>query len=170
LSAGRVSTATQMRYTLAFLRQGFQRRPLPDAMTSVGVNEDRPFAPCDCLVSIKADALPWRRCLDTRAVGTAGRRSRQATLTLAIPLAQGLHDASPDPLTPPTANSAINRVGIADIRGQHVSLAPSFVDVEDAIKDAAEVHGLAPRSVGAPCGLGSRGCRTSHWASLASVG
>jgi TfdA family taurine catabolism dioxygenase TauD len=31
-SAGRAGIATKIRYALGFLRQGFQRRPLPDAM------------------------------------------------------------------------------------------------------------------------------------------
>ena len=120
------------------------------------IHQDMPFAPFDFLVPIKADILPLRRRLNTLAVGTARGRFGQATLALAFPLPQGVHHTSPDTRLPPAAKVAINRVRIANIRGEHAPLAPRFVDVENAVDDAAEFQGLPPRSTGTPLVFGQQ--------------
>ena len=109
------------------------------------------------LGSIKANAFPLRRRLDTLAGGPAGRRFRQAALALPFPLAHGVHDV-PHTTTchhclPPVATIAIDRAGSAAMRGHHAPLAPDFVDVEHAIEDAVEVHGLLGRMGAGPAGV-----------------
>src|SRR5215217_8668921 len=75
-----------------------------------------------------------------------------SSLALPFPLAQRLHHTLPDPRQPPAAKVAIDRMSIADIRGHHAPLASRLVDIENAIDDTAEVHGLSPWSPRAPLG------------------
>src|SRR4030095_206665 len=104
-----------------------------------------PFVSFDFLVSVKADVRPLRRRLDALTIGTARGGFGETPLALAFPLAQRVHNALPYPRQPPAAKVAIDRVSIADIRGHPPPLAPSLVDVANAIEHAAEVQGFPPR-------------------------
>jgi len=65
-----------------------------------------------------------------------------------------LPNRCPDPLAPPAANIAIDRVGIADIRRDHVPLASRLIDIENPIHDEAEVHRLPAWSARGPFAFG----------------
>src|SRR5215471_4806912 len=119
-----------------------------------GIDQDMPFASFDFLVPIKADVLPLCRRLDALTISTARGGFGPPALALAFPLAQRVHHASPDTRLSPASEVAIDRVRIPDIRREHAPLAPRFVDVENAVDDAAEVHRLPPWATRAPLGWG----------------
>src|ERR671925_259632 len=102
------------------------------------------FSPLYFLVPVKANVLPLRRRLDALAIGAARRWFGQATLALAFPLAQRIHDPRPDPGTPPAAKVAVDRLPRSKLFGAHAPLTARLGDVKNAMDDAAAVHRLPP--------------------------
>src|SRR5215831_15596076 len=127
----------------AVLRAGrghYHRQQQPE-----GIDQQMSLASFDLLIAVEPHCRPLGGSLDALTIDTAGGGLGWAPLAPALLLAQLLQQVSPEACTPPRAEVAIDRIPVAKIYRQHAPLTAALRDVENAVKHAPQLIGLAAR-------------------------
>jgi hypothetical protein len=146
-------------------RSDYDRHKAPE-----GIDHKMPLTAFDVLGAVKADGGALRGRLDTLTLRTGGGRLGRPPLPLALPVAQRGPETCPDASPPPTSDVTIDRVAMASLFGPHPPLAPSFVDIDNAIEHAAEFPGLSAWATKPPLRCGQQESEDIPWRSTPICG